>query len=798
MSKRLQFVVVGAGSMGKRRVSHLLKMEAGDVVVVDQREDRCQEAAARFGARTATALDTELIQSADAMLVCVPPSAHLGYLKMALDHGLHAFVEKPIAASMDGVDDLLKEIHHSDRIFAAGCNLRFHPSIRRIKEVVDKGIIGPILAGHVEIGQYLPDWHPWEDYRQYYPSHRSEGGGLDAVCDLDYLCWILGEARDVACFSGKLSSLESDTDDVAFFLLRFESGAIVSLQTDMIQREHVQRCKLIGEQGTIVWDIHDKAVKVYSAETKSWTRYPEPDEAIEAGYFGDTEEFVLAIREGRRPLHDLFSETKLLRLVLEGLGSSRLKCSDSGAASADAQDRHDFSARAHHVIPGGAHTYSKGDDQFPCNAPRAFARGKGGRIWDLDGNEFVDWGMGINNVLIGHAEDIIDESVIEALRQGQSFSRPTELEVEAAEALVALFEGMDMAKFGKNGSDANTAALRLSRAVTGRELVAYDASAPFLSIHDWFIGTTAMHAGVPRVMSDLTVPFQYNDFESIERLFADNPRRLAAVILEPCREISPKPGFLERLRTLCNEHGTLLVFDEIITAFRYGLHGASGLFGVRPDLMSVGKGMANGYALTALLGRRVYMERGGIYQDHPRCFLLSTTNGAERSALAAGLATIRFYRAHNVIGRLYKTGQRVIDGLNQIASRHGIAEYVGAFGDFPCRPVLKVLGHDGRPSMEYRTLFVQELIREGVFMSWVCPCFRHGEKEITRTLEAFDAACAVYGKALERKSVKGLLEGIPARPVFRSFNKCLQTRCGRIYADAEKLSCCLADTDGSK
>jgi predicted dehydrogenase len=294
-------------------------MGAGDIVLVDRREDRCREVASRFGVPTAVTLDQQLIRSADALLICVPPADHLTYLAIAIEHGLHVFVEKPIAAAMEGLGELLEKASRSTRVLAVGCNLRFHPSIRQIKELVQKGTIGPILAGQAEIGQYLPDWHPWEDYRDYYPSRRVQGGGLDAVCDLDYLCWILGEVTHLTCFAGKLSSLEIDTEDVAFFLLRFENGAIVSLQTDMIQREQVQRCKLIGEQGTIVWDIHEKAVKVYTADSRAWAVYPEPDGAVESGYLEDTREFVSAIRDGRPPLNDLFSEAKLLRLVLEGL-----------------------------------------------------------------------------------------------------------------------------------------------------------------------------------------------------------------------------------------------------------------------------------------------------------------------------------------------------------------------------------------------------------------------------------------------------------------------------------------------
>jgi glutamate-1-semialdehyde 2,1-aminomutase len=434
------------------------------------------------------------------------------------------------------------------------------------------------------------------------------------------------------------------------------------------------------------------------------------------------------------------------------------------------RDDEEFRRRAHDAIPGGAHTYSRGDDQLPIDAPSCFTRGKGGRCWDLHGRDFVDWGMGINNVLIGHAEDEIDEAAIAAIRNGVAFSRPTPLEVEAAEKLLCLFPGMGMVKFGKNGSDANTAAIRLARAITGRDLIAYDASAPFLSIHDWFIGTTVVNAGVPDAISSLSVPFTFNDPASVEAAFARHPGRIAVVVLEVCRDRKPAAGFLETVRRLCDEHGTLLLFDEIITGFRYALHGAHSLFNVAPDLMSVGKAMANGYALTALLGRRDYMERGGLRHHEPRVFLLSTTNGPEQSALAAMIATVQFYCEHDVIGRLASTGQRLINGFASAARRHGVDRFVSADSEFGCRPAPVFRSPDGQPSMAWRTLFLQETLRRGVFLPWLCPCYRHDMADIDRTLDAIDAACAVYAKAMDAGSVERFLGGPPVKPVFRKWN----------------------------
>jgi glutamate-1-semialdehyde 2,1-aminomutase len=378
--------------------------------------------------------------------------------------------------------------------------------------------------------------------------------------------------------------------------------------------------------------------------------------------------------------------------------------------------------------------------------------------------------MGINNVLIGHAEDSIDRAACDAIRGGQNFSRPTPREVEAAEQLVRLIDGIDMVKFAKNGSDANTAALRLARAVTGRSLVLFDGAAPFLAIHDWFIGHTPVDAGVTDEAVRVAQPFTYNDLASAERRFQERGSEVAAVILEPCRERRPAAGFLEGLRVLCDTHGALLIFDEIVTGFRYGLHGASRLFGVTPDLITIGKGMANGYSVAALAGRRDVMNRGGLDHPDPRCFLLSTTNGAEQSGLAAAMATADFYESHDVIAQLEKTGAAVAAAIRTAAAGEGIGEFLGAEGDFGCRPVIVCRDHDKQISPAHRTLFHQEVLTRGVFLPWICPSFRHGESEIDQTAEACRHAARVYRQAIERRSVDGLLAGPAVKPVMRKYN----------------------------
>ncbi|RIK12008.1 MAG: glutamate-1-semialdehyde 2,1-aminomutase, partial [Acidobacteria bacterium] len=259
-------------------------------------------------------------------------------------------------------------------------------------------------------------------------------------------------------------------------------------------------------------------------------------------------------------------------------------------------------ARLHEIVPGGAHTYARGSDQYPEFMAPVLERGAGARVWDADGNSYVEYGMGLRSVTLGHGYRPVVDAVAAAIADGTNFSRPTTLELAAAEDFLALVPGADMVKFAKNGSDATTAAVRLARAVTGRRhVVACDQ--PFFSVDDWFIGTTPMKAGIPEEVTEHTHRFRYNDLDSLEHALSARPT--ACVILEAATALAePDPGFLPGVRRLCDRHGALLIFDEMITGFRWSEHGAQGVYGVRPDLSCWGKAMGNGFPVAALAGRR--------------------------------------------------------------------------------------------------------------------------------------------------------------------------------------------------
>ncbi len=424
--------------------------------------------------------------------------------------------------------------------------------------------------------------------------------------------------------------------------------------------------------------------------------------------------------------------------------------------------------RAHELIPAGCHTYSKGDDQFPFNSPGFIERGEGCTVWDVDGNEFIDWGMGLRAVILGYGYPRDIEAVTEQIAKGPNFLRPAPVEVELAELLTELIPSAEMVKFAKNGSNVTSAATRLARAYTGRDYIALCREHPFFSFDDWFIGTTPPNAGIPEESYRHSLTFHYNDIASLERLFDEYPDQIAAVIMEPVTLEAPKDNFLARVRDLAHKHGALLIFDEMISGFRWHLSGAQTYFDVIPDLSTFGKAIANGFSVSVLAGRRDVMELGGIHHSKPRVFLLSTTHGAETHSLAACIATIREMREKDVVQHLWKAGKALKDGFNDLAAEMGLSDYINCTG-YPCSPAIITKDREGQASMPFRTLFMQEMTACGVLMPGVVVSFAHKQKEVDRTLEAATQALEVYARALEEGVDKYLL-GPAVKPVFRKYN----------------------------
>ncbi|MFH8220647.1 glutamate-1-semialdehyde 2,1-aminomutase [Streptomyces sp. NPDC018057] len=422
--------------------------------------------------------------------------------------------------------------------------------------------------------------------------------------------------------------------------------------------------------------------------------------------------------------------------------------------------------RLHALIPGGAHTYAKGDDQYPENLAPVISHGHGAHVWDVDGNRYVEYGSGLRSVSLGHAHPRVTEAVRRQLDRGSNFVRPSIVEVEAAERFLATVPTAEMVKFAKNGSDATTAAVRLARAATGRPKVAVCADHPFFSVDDWFIGTTPMNAGVPASTGGLTLAFPYGDLAATEDLLTRHRDEVACLILEPATHTEPPPGYLAGLRDLADRHGCVLVFDEMITGLRWSEAGAQGLYGVVPDLSTFGKALGNGFAVAALAGRRDLMERGGLRHPGDRVFLLSTTHGAETHSLAAATAVLTTYTEEGITARLHALGEQLAAGVRAAAAAAGVADHVVVRGR-ASNLVFATLDENGQPSQRYRTLFLRGLLAGGVLAPSFVVSSALDDADIARTVDAVAGACAVYRKALDHGDPTPWLGGRPVKPVFR-------------------------------
>ncbi|MEW6664746.1 MAG: aminotransferase class III-fold pyridoxal phosphate-dependent enzyme [Thermodesulfobacteriota bacterium] len=414
-------------------------------------------------------------------------------------------------------------------------------------------------------------------------------------------------------------------------------------------------------------------------------------------------------------------------------------------------------ARTSQFIPLGSQTFSKSHIQFPQQAPHFIVRGKGSHVWDVDGNEYVDFINGLLPVILGYCDRDVDQAISEQLRRGVSFSLASPLECELAELLTEIIPCAEMVRFGKNGSDATAGAVRVARAYTGRDRIAV---CGYHGWQDWYIGSTARNRGVPNAVRQLTHPFKYNDLTSLGSLFDQYPGQFAAVIMEPMNTDDPLPGFLEGVRDLAHRHGAVLIFDEIITGFRYALGGAQELFEVVPDLAAFGKSMANGFPISVVAGKREFMRE---MED----VFFSFTFGGEALSIAASIATIKKIREKDVIRRLWETGEKIISRLNEMIVEHhlrGIFEVKGK----PPWSLLLIQDHPPVTLWEIKSLFMQEMLLRGILMSASHNIsFAHSDDDLRRLFEAYGEVLDIVSRAVQRDSVGEWLHGKPIEPLFK-------------------------------
>jgi glutamate-1-semialdehyde aminotransferase len=410
--------------------------------------------------------------------------------------------------------------------------------------------------------------------------------------------------------------------------------------------------------------------------------------------------------------------------------------------------------RAAGLIPAGTQTLAKGPTQFSNGvAPKYLRRGLGARVWDVDSNEYLDYNSGIGPIILGYCHPAVDAAIREQLQDGITFSLMHPLEVELAELMRECIPNAESVRFSKTGCDVTTAAVRLARAYTGRERVL---CCGYHGWHDWYITVTDRNAGIPVCVNDLTHTFSYNDINSVIDSIDDET---ACVILEPFVFERENGSFLSSLREVCDQHGVLLIFDEMWTGFRCALGGAQEYFGVRADLSLYSKAMANGMPISAIAGRADVMA---LFEKDVFFF---TTFGGEALSLAASIACIKFIRDNDVTGHIAKLGQTLLDGLNGLIKDQGL-DYVSVSG-YPFRTIMNFSASAGNP-LEMKTLVQQELIQRGILWAGTHNiCYSHTEADIAYTLEAFADVFAILKQAVASGNVRSHLKGEPLQPVFR-------------------------------
>ncbi len=411
-------------------------------------------------------------------------------------------------------------------------------------------------------------------------------------------------------------------------------------------------------------------------------------------------------------------------------------------------------ARAQGLIPSGTQTLAKGPQQYVNGvAPKYARRAKGSHIWDVDGNEYIDYNMGIGPVSLGYAYPAVDEAIRAQLEDGITFSLMHPLEVDVAELIREVVPHVESVRFSKAGNDAASAAVRLARAYTGKSTVL---CCGYHGWHDWYIAVTDRNAGIPAQVRELTYTFQYNDIESVIDSIDDDT---ACVILEPVVFEEPENNFLHELREVCDTRGILLIFDEMWTGFRIALGGAQEYFGVRADLVCFSKAVANGMPLSILAGRK------DVMQLCERDVFFYTTFGGETLSLAAAKATIEEMKAHNVPAYLHARGRQLKEGLRAIITEMEMP-YIGCSG-LDYRTIVSFDASAGNP-LALKSLLQQELIKRGILWSgFHTISFSHSKADIDYTLEAYAHALRVLREAVDARTVEAALRGAPVEPVFR-------------------------------
>jgi len=406
--------------------------------------------------------------------------------------------------------------------------------------------------------------------------------------------------------------------------------------------------------------------------------------------------------------------------------------------------------RAKKVIPHITGTFSRGPNHFVEGVYPVYAKsGLGSHFTDVDGNEFIDYLMALGPITLGYNYKPVNDAIIKQLHEGILFSLPNSKEVELSELISQTIPNADMVKFEKSGSNAVTGAVRAARAITKRDKIAYCGSGGVW--HDWQATMVSRDGGVPKFNKDLIKIFEYNDSDGLEQIFIENKDEIAAIILEPTIYEKPSSSFLQKVRTLADANNSLLIFDEIVTGFRFDLGGCQNLYNVKADMVCFGKGMGNGLPISAITGPNEFMK---IFDS----LWVSSTNNPEALSLAGTISVINEMKEKNTIQSCWRIGEKLFNGWNKIAKNHDLN--INMIG-YPIRMAIQCKDNNENDSTELEALVLQEMIKQGIFLAHGKSflCYSHSEDDIVKTLNSFENICEFINKIKPDQSYKHFLEG---------------------------------------
>ena len=409
------------------------------------------------------------------------------------------------------------------------------------------------------------------------------------------------------------------------------------------------------------------------------------------------------------------------------------------------------------LIPLGSQTFSKSITQLPFGvSPYFVEKAKGAYFWDIDNNKYLDFSNALASVTLGYCDPDVDSAVKKQMEYGVTFSLPHTLEVDVAKMLIDAIPCAEQVRFAKNGTDATSGAVRVARAFTGKERVAV---CGYHGWQDWYIGSTTKNLGVPKCVQNLTHTFKYNNIDSLASILEEYPKEFAAIIMEPMSGEYPKDNFLEKVKELAHNSGALLIFDETVTGFRVSNGGAQELFGVIPDLATFGKGLANGYPLSAVVGREKYMS---VMKD----IFFSGTFGGETLSLAAAKAVLEKIKKEKVLEHLNKLGMYLHKELDQLLIKLDVESFVSYTGH-PSWSFLIFKDQDNATSWELKTFFMQEMFRRGIFtIGAQTLSYAHTKEDMNKLLHAYKEVFSIMKDYIERNVLQDKLDCEPLKPLF--------------------------------